>query len=46
MFIFGRAYGDASVLSVGSAIEKLMKVKEQLVPYILPETDIADIIGS
>jgi hypothetical protein len=46
VFIFGRAHDDAEVLRVGAAIEKVMNVKERLVPYMLPETDLSSVMGS
>ncbi|KAF2625338.1 hypothetical protein BU25DRAFT_492979 [Macroventuria anomochaeta] len=45
MFVYGRAYDDASVLEVGHAIEKLLGVRELLKPYSLPKTEIVDVSG-
>lgn len=46
VFIFGRAQEDAKVLRVGSAFGKVMNVRERLVPYLLPKTDLSSVIGS
>lgn len=46
MFIFGRAHNDVKVLRVGSAIEKIMNMKERLAPYMLPKTDLTTVMGS
>ena len=46
VFIFGRAHDDAKVLRVGSAVEKMMSVRGQSVPYLLPATGIGPVIDS
>ncbi|KZM20088.1 Amidase [Ascochyta rabiei] len=43
VFVFGKTYGDASVIKVGHAIEKLKRVREQLKPYMLPGTEAVDV---
>ncbi|KAF1358276.1 amidase signature enzyme [Lizonia empirigonia] len=42
VFIFGRACDDASVLKVGSAIERMMGAREKLKPYMPPTIEIVD----
>jgi hypothetical protein len=44
MFIFGRAGGDADVVRVGYVFEQLGKVRESLHMYMLPVTEVEDVL--
>jgi hypothetical protein len=44
MFVFGRAGGDADVVRVGYVFEQLGKVRERLEMYMVPVTEVEDVV--
>jgi hypothetical protein len=44
VYIFGDTDKDQNVVDVGNACERVMDTRKGLKPYVLPKTDLCDVV--